>query len=907
LFASFVVAAALSFGLHGELFDALVDMRFHLTGRPASGDIVIVAMDAHSLDDIGVWPWPRTIHAEMIRRLREAGATAIAFDIDFSARSDQSADRAFAQALKSADSSVALAAFQQAGFGNSPTHLNLPLPYFTANAWPVVVNVRTESSGLVRRYVAQARLGADIVPSMAAFVAQREDLRAEPFYLDFSIRPETIPLVSYSDVFNRDLAAMNRLAGKRVIVGGTAVELGDRFSVPLHGVIAGPVLQALASESLVQHRDLKVSPFVAVPAELALLFVLMLLAWHRPPAARVTMLFALGAVTEAAALFVQNSFPLIIDTAVLDIAIAAYLAAVALDEIGIRGLLRRIAEARFQRFAMSIGDGLVCADASHTITVWNRSAATIFGYDARDIIGRPIDTIWQGDEQGRPFALSDMRNDLLQQSGGETIALIGLRRDGESFPMEVCFSCWETADGKQYGAVIRDVTARKREEQRVRWVAEHDTLTGLFNRDKLAADISSYAAQQSGRGTPKAALAIVAVDEFHHVNDLLGHAKGDQVLCAIGQRLGVLTAGQAKLARLTGAEFAVLVTGENAGEEVMALCRRLRADFADVPLETEGRRHRFSFSVGIAEYPLHCGTAAELLGCAHLALDRARGGRKDSVTVFSQNIRADLQARMLLEAELLRAIAENELELFYQPQVVLPEGSLLGAEALIRWRHPKRGLLAPAEFMSVVNGSTISDTVAIWVIRTACRQGAQWAAGGRPIRIGVNLAPSLVRSGQLTAIVEQALADTGLSPPLLELEVTEDILLSDDMLAKDAFARLRSGGVRTVFDDFGTGFASLSYLREFPLDGLKIDRSFVMGLISNHADAAIVRCTVDLANELGLAVVAEGIEDEQTAQILAGMGCREGQGYLFGKPMAVADFERAFPPSPDRAEIVSAA
>jgi EAL domain-containing protein (putative c-di-GMP-specific phosphodiesterase class I) len=262
--------------------------------------------------------------------------------------------------------------------------------------------------------------------------------------------------------------------------------------------------------------------------------------------------------------------------------------------------------------------------------------------------------------------------------------------------------------------------------------------------------------------------------------------------------------------------------------------------------------------------------------------------------IFENGIRQELEARLTLEAELARAVEQNEFELFYQPQVRLTDGALTGAEVLIRWRHPSRGLVSPGEFMPVVNTSSLSDRIAGWVLETACRQGRMWERSGHPVRVAVNLSPSQFQSGDLAISVAEMLKTTGLTPSLLELEVTEDILLLDEERVLDIFQRIRNLGVRIVFDDFGTGYASLSYLKKFPLDGLKIDRSFVFELLADAGDAAIVGSTIGLSRQLGLSVIAEGIENRATADLLVSMGCEEGQGYFFGRPMPAQSFESQF-------------
>lgn len=890
------LAVVLSTGWHGTLRNALTDLRFTWQSRAATGNVVVVAIDAPSIDQIGVWPWPRRQHADLLHRLAAAGAQDIAFDVDFSTPSDPASDEALVKALREVGGSTILPSFKQPAPNGGAAHINRPLKPFSNQSWPALVNVAIESDGLVRRYPFGEKLGEAVMPSMAVVLAGQNADRRPPFLIDFSIRAASIPSVSYVDVLRGDIAALDKLRDKKVIVGATALELGDRFSVPNGKIISGPVLQALAAESILQNRMLRWTSDFAMVLGLGVICLLMMYSWRRVASGmRVAILVAAGVSVELAAALVQTVWPLIIDTSLVHIAIVAYLAAIALDEIDFRGLLGRIAESRFHRIAMSLGDGLVCTDEGHRITVWNPGASAIFGYMPTEIIGRPFEALCAvpADGDAKAFAVSDAaRQALLVPGGAVVVEFEGRRKNGETFPVEASFSGWQGTDGFQYGAILRDISVRKREAERVRYLAEHDALTGLSNRNMLHAGLARLIAGAEQRSS-EVALLVLGLDGFQQINDMLGHSAGDLVLRAVAERLKVEAGVGAIVARLSGDEFAIALDRSEAGEPVAEFAEQIARAF-EAPLVTGTRQHRVRISIGVAVYPEGGQIADDLLSNGHLALSKAKLTRRGSHMVFESAIRQELENRLTLENELALAADRDEFELFYQPQVRLVDGSLVGAEALIRWRHPVRGYVSPGEFMPVVNTSALSERIANWVMETACRQARAWELSGNRVRVAINLSPSQLHSGDLAHSVAALLEATGLTSSLLEIEVTEDILLHDEARVLDMFKRIQELGVRVLFDDFGTGYASLSYLKKFPLDGLKIDRSFVLDLLEDSDDAAIVGSTIGLSKQLGLTVVAEGIENRATADFLVSMGCAEGQGYFFGRPMPAQAFEKQF-------------
>jgi diguanylate cyclase (GGDEF)-like protein/PAS domain S-box-containing protein len=899
-----LLVLALLTGLRGTLQDALTDLRFRTFPRPASGDIVLVAIDSPSIREVGVWPWPRTLHADLIDKLRQAGASDILFDIDFSSPSNPASDQSLLEALKRADGSVVLAAFKQPASGEAALqaapqatpHVNRPLAQFAEHTWPALVNVAVEPSGVVRHYSLGETLDGEFLPSIGSLLAGRHQVHDEPLPIDFSIRANSIAAISYVDVLRSDPAAIGQLKGKKALIGGTAIELGDRFNTPNGRVISGALLHALAAETILQDRTLRSPSVIFAFLGLALIAIVATISRRRLPISmQLVALVTVAAAAELGAMLLQAKLAIVLDTSLWFIAVAGYLLAMAVDEIDLRGLLRGAEERRFQEIAMSLGDGLVCTDQSNRVTVWNPAATAIFGYSKQEMLGQPLGCICRTSsaEWGGPFSIPEALPAALQGPDGKLVELTGRRKTGETFPLEACLSSWRGVDGFQYGAAMRDISARKHEADRMRHLAEHDTLTGLANRNRLYEHLGARLGEAKAQQT-KVALLLLDLDKFKQVNDTLGHAAGDQLLCAVARRLDALVENAGLVARLSGDEFAIVMSGADAVEQAAKLAERTCSTFDDATFSIGENGLRVNVSIGVAAYPDHCVTADELFGNADLALYRAKATGRGRHVTFTHAIRDEVEARLTLEAELGHAIERNELELFYQPQMRLSDGKLLGAEALVRWRHPTRGLLSPADFMPLVNISSISARTSLWIMQTACRQGRAWQRAGHDIRLGVNIPPSLIQSGDLATTIEGVLKDTEFPPHLLELEVTEDILLEDDERALATFLRVQKLGVQIAFDDFGTGYASLTYLKKFPINRLKIDKSFVHELRAGSNDAAIVICTVTLANLLGLSVIAEGVEDAISIDLLRGMGCEEGQGFYFAPALPAAEFARRF-------------
>lgn len=431
------------------------------------------------------------------------------------------------------------------------------------------------------------------------------------------------------------------------------------------------------------------------------------------------------------------------------------------------------------------------------------------------------------------------------------------------------------------GGLVRtytDVTLRKEAERRVQHMLRHDDLTGLPNRMQLRENLCQRLAEVKRQGGP-VALFCLDLDQFKIINDTFGHPAGDALLQQVGARMRGTLRGEDTLARLGGDEFAILQVGVEQPNCAGALAHRL-VETVGRPFALDGREIAIGISIGIALSPGDGLDPDELLKQADLALYRAKDEGRNTFRFYEAAMDEAVQARQQLELDLRGAIARREFELHYQPVLNVALGEINGFEALLRWRHPTRGLVSPVEFIPVAEATGLIVPVGDWALRNACAEAAGWPRG---IKVAVNVSAVQFRQG-LVPSVTSALSESGLSPDRLEIEITESVLMNDSETVVRTLHQLRTLGVRIALDDFGTGYSALSYLRRFPFDKIKIDRSFIQD-IDNPNTAAIVRAIVGLGERLGAAITAEGVETHEQFERVRAEGCTEVQGYLVSRPM----------------------
>lgn len=728
--ASLVAAAALWLsGLLAPLEQSLQTAFFQMQTARASGEQVVVEMDAASLAAIRRWPWDRRHYAAVVDRLDAAGVRSIAFDVDFSTRSNTKSDRELARSLAAARSQIVLPTFsQRAAHGSSRVLDALPISEFRRSASLASVSIVPDGDGQVRRMPLGTVTAGIARPSLAAQITQRAGSADRDFPLDRSIQPATIPRISFI-VVERGEFDPSSLAGKDVLIGATAVEMGDRYAVPGHGVLPGVMVQALASETL------------------------------------------------------RRGVP------------------------------------------MEVGGGAVLLVAV-VLGLWIAKAAS-----KAKTIGR--------------FVLSALGTAILWQTSWS-----GLRILLEVTPGLIALAAV---------AAIRLLMIYRR-EQRLRWT--HDIQTGLPNRHAIDR------VGLSGHFTIAA-----SIGNFERLNAVIGEESCAELVRKLAERIAITTGSDA----VYRTEDRILAWSTGADtlqpEQILSgLSNVLRQ-----PIEVAGRHVDAQIAFGIAA----AGAVAEATFAASEAIRNGEQWRYHEAAE-----RAALEQQVSLMGELDAAIAQNQLEVLYQPKLHLASDRIDAVEALVRWNHPDRGYLRPDMFIPLAEEGDRVDDLTLYVLKRTIEDLSKWCAQDLVIHAAVNISARLLSSPRFIAATEALLAGTGVPRMRLTFEVTESAAFLDADYAIKALESFRAMGVKISMDDYGTGQSTLSYLKRLPLSELKIDRSFVQFAHRDRSDALLVRSTLNLAHELGLQVVAEGVEEPDCLAFLRQIGCDYAQGYLIGKPMS---------------------
>ncbi len=914
-----LVCAAIAldwFGLAWRLDNLVYDELLKLNIQPSDDDIVIIAIDEASLAALGRWPWPRRLHAEAIRILDQSGAKAVGLNVilaeaDFQ---DPEGDDLLAARMR-AYGRVVLPVLPESTAAAGLLRETQPIPVLAASAAALGhIDLEIEPDGIVRYAFLRGGVNAPRWPHFALALQQVAEggTAAHPSYtpplgtgswvrgdhvgIPFAGPPGHFKRVSYIDMLSGE-TDQDALRDRIALIGVTASGLGHPVPTPQSGERMGmPGVEVIANILAAERsgrfiRTLPVWLGLLLSGAIAMLPALLfpLLPTHRVLPVAIALLALPLAVS---ALLLWEARLWFAPMSALLVLAASY---PLWSWRALRGLAASLDRERSQAETTlrTLTESVIIADVVGTVQYLNPAAEQLTEWDKKTACGRPWQEVLElmDERDGSPI-----RTLLPDRHGNGTT--FDLPRycsltTRKGFARQVRSSVAPMASATTTGGAVitlSDVTEERRLAQQMAYQATHDRLTGLPNR-VLLQDRLRQALARAERGKTGLGLLFADLDDFKRINDSLGHAAGDLLLHDVGIRFQSALREEDSVARIGGDEFVAIIERLADESEVTEIALKL-IECMRGPFRVEGHDTIIGVSIGICVYPRDGADIETMLRHADIAMYRAKEQGGNGFQYFRPAMNRQAQARFTLGNDLQRALSLDQLRLHYQPIIDLESGRIVGAEALLRWQHPSRGLVPPIEFIHIAERSGLIVPIGNWVLRTACStlQGWQQTAAG-PLRMAVNLSPRQFHEPGLAEQMAAILQETGMPPGLLEIEITEDLLMSDKEPATGNLQSLADMGVAIAIDDFGVGYSSLGYLRRFPVDRLKIDRAFVHDILDNADGAAIVRAIAALGQSLRLHLTAEGIELPAQVDFFRELGVEEAQGFLFHRPIDHAAFE----------------
>ncbi|MBH87145.1 MAG: hypothetical protein CL604_16555 [Alteromonadaceae bacterium] len=852
-------------------------------------DLVIVEIDSSSIDAIGRWPWPRDVYARAIAALGDAGIRSLMIDVDFSARSNPADDARLANALNALPPSVPvkLPVFvQRRSQNDTELMLRQPMPALARNAELVSVNMYPDSDGLVRFLSAGFSWDGAFYPGVWNALTNQSDTAT---WIDYSISPQSFDYISLIDVLN-DKVPPRKLKGKDIMIGSTAIELGDNLATPIHKVLPGVVIQALGTQTLRQGGLFQLSELVS-GIVLVIFWMLSALlfnkwSWYRSLqglaiAASIWLCLFLVAYAKAH-LLIDVFKPVLLSTMVYVAICLAKLDTATLERLWLQVSLRDN-EALLDRIVTTTNDYILCTDQNGTITRANKAFQMLCEIPESALMGTPLD-------QRLPDAKKGLFN-LPLKPFDTTI----LNQNGTAIPVEATISRLDLSSDPVFTIVLRDLRERLAREKELAYRATHDTLTGLLNRSAFFGHVNDSLKHQ-----PTGCLISLDLDYFKEVNDAYGHQAGDRLLTAVAERIQGQIGQLGYSARIGGDGFAIWLCGLRFAGGGRQFCEHLLT-ILEAPFAADGGDYSIQISgtLGVAE-PVETGDSQSEAPAPDMAerllrqsADAMRMGKSEGVAVRCYN-EADGKAavrRLEMVPAIRTHIRNNAFELFYQPKLTLDTLHPVGSEALLRWPSNDREFVPVTTLIEVAENSRQIVPLTRWVVDTILEQESEWERLARPRQIAINLSARLFHDRNFFAGLKELLrARKGYFQ--VEFEITETALLGNEMLALELVRELIESGATLAIDDYGTGYSSLSYLQDLNASVLKIDKSFVSNIQTAPANQVIVRSTINMAHDLGLKVVAEGVETQSDEAFLKQAGCDLVQGYHYARPMPLEQFDQ---------------
>lgn len=899
----------------------LYDTTLRNAALVTSDEIAIVAIDEKSLQALGRWPWSRSLHAELLERLSRYDVRAIGFDIAFAEASpsgDEAADARLAGAI-AANRRVVLPVFPDQIDARQHTLAEvLPLPAL-ANAAAKLghVDVELDADAIARSVYLKAGLGSPVWPTLALAMDEVATGKAWPalpgqhkvgsapdvggawvrdhrMLVKFGGPPDSFRPLSFIDVLSQDAVAAS-LRGKYVLVGATATGLREGVTTPMSGEtrpMSGVELHANVLDNLLERRwNTRLDWRLRLPL-LILLAVLPVMIYPRlTPRAALAACAGLILATFAFALCALRFGQLWVAPAP---ALLALLASYPLwSWRRIEDVARNLLiEKEYSRATLqAVAEAIVTTDRAGRVSYMNPIAERMSGYSQRDAQGMDIDKVfWSPQRTERDKIRQAMTQAIDESRAVRSLAHACLHtRLGDDYVVRITASPIADERGRMHGVVLAlsDVTENVELTNQMHHQATHDALTQLANR-ALLSDRLTQAIGAARRKSEIVAVMFFDLDNFKYVNESLGHSFGDAVLLDVAARLATSSRDSDTVGRWDGDQFAMVCVGLRGTEGAAAIARKMLEEIRRPYLIADQEIH-VSAGVGISLFPRDGDEPATLFQHADTALHRVKQRDSGGLGFFDEEFNIHAKARQAMEQELRLALKRQEFELHYQPKVMLSTGRVVGVEALLRWRHPERGLLGPTDFIAIAEASDLISQLGAYVMQTACVQAHAWARDGVPVNVSVNVSVRQFSQRRLLPLVQETLQETGLDPTLLTIEITESLIMRDVQGVAGLVQELKQLGLRVSIDDFGTGYSSLSNLRLLALDEVKIDRSFVQDLTLDPDDAAIVRAVIAMAHSMRLEVVAEGVETDAQLEFLRGQHCDQIQGFLISEARPAAE------------------
>jgi len=854
----------------------------YLSRTQYNSDVVIIEIDHASLKTLKSWPWPRRYYAEVINNLSHAQAKKIFLDVDFSTTSNPEDDNMLASALSIAKpGSILMPSFLQYSDSGSNKYLTLnePNEKFKQYVTSVSVNLNPDSDGLVRRIKILSSFADQSLPTAAIIFNNYNAKNDETIKLNLRITPESFQRISFHEIYNKNFNP-ELIKDKFIIIGATALELSDLIALPVYKSLPGPVIQAIAHQTLANGKLHLTNKTVTVLVLLLSCYPVWLLlptpGWRK--GLRRLILINLFILSTSVALHVgfntlTDVSPLILFTVLSYI----FLQLAKIDNQFHTILSQKISlnnkEKMMTHVISNTSEGIILLNTSLKIKSINTSACDIFGYTEIDLINKSINKILPGLNLKNAHNSNQFESEALHQSSKKT-------------PVEITLDQLQTHNGFLYTIFIHDISERKQQQTDLNYQVSHDALTGLHSRTYLLSKVDDIIKQYNINKKP-ATLIMIDLNNFKSINDTLGHSTGDRLLKILGERLQTLQNEKTCVARLGGDEFSLLTTHFYTKFDLDLYIKNIHR-LISKPINLSDMSLSIDAAIGLAFIPDHAKTKNEILIAADVAMYKSKSSGKN-FCVYDPQTDYLTKRNLIISNDIKQALNKEQLYLTYQPKVNLHTNKVVSFEALIRWQHPELGLIRPDEFIPVVEKSSLIKPVTIFTIETAILKLKEFQQQELGISIAINLSAKLFDDKNLAADITNLLKKHGIAAEKLTLEITESAAMTSNDNTLATLNTLIKNNFKLSIDDFGTSYASFSYLKQLPASELKIDKLFITNICNDDSDKIITESIISLAHSLNMKVVAEGIEDQKTYDYLHGIGCDIAQGYWISKPMADED------------------